>query len=60
MNEMNDFDAVEKQIKEEEAEKNKSRHKVSGRSVFNLQKIIQEKAKEEESGDSKEPMAGDK
>jgi len=57
---MNDFDTFEKEIREKEAEKNKSKHRVSGRSVFKLQEIIQEKAKEEESGDSKKPMAGNK
>lgn len=56
---MEDLDNIEKDLKEKDL-KNKKIHRVSGKSVFKLQQIIQKKAdKEEESGDSEKPVAGD-
>lgn len=45
---MNDsYDKIEEEIKEKDAEKEKTKQKVDGRSVFELKKIIEEKASEE-------------
>lgn len=47
------YDDIEDKIKREEKEKLlKKDQKISGRSVFELKKIIEEKGKEEESEDN--------
>lgn len=40
---MDDFNKMEEDFKTQEAEKKKTQHKVSGRSVFKLKKIIENK-----------------
>lgn len=45
----NDLDQIEEKLKEKKAEEEKTHHKVSGRSVFNLKKIIQVKGEEKSS-----------
>lgn len=55
------YDKIEEEIKEKETVEKKTKHKVSGRSVFELQEIIKKKGNQnkEESGDSGEAVAGD-
>ena len=58
-----DYDQIEEEIKEKETEEKKAKHKISGRSVFELQEIIKKKgeiSKEEKNADSGEAMAGEK
>ena len=48
INKMNQsYDEIEEELKEE-AESKKKTHKVSGRSVFELKRIIKEKSKDEQ------------
>lgn len=57
-----DLDRIEEKLKAKKVAEEKTRHKVSGKSVFKLQQIIQEKSKvplKEGNADSKEPVAGD-
>ena len=46
---MDEFDQIEEKLKAKKSEEEKTRHKVSGRSVFQLKKIIQNKAEDEKS-----------
>lgn len=41
----NDLDEIEDELKQEEIKEDVTGHKVSGRSVFELERIIKEKAK---------------
>ena len=49
----NDYDQIEEKLKEKKSEEEKTRHKVSGRSVFQIKKIIQDKAVDQKSQDEK-------
>jgi len=40
-----DLDTIEEKLKEKDAEEKKVKHKVSGKSVFEIQEIIKEKSK---------------
>lgn len=44
----NDLDEIEDELKKEEAEKEIAGHKVSGRSVFEIERIIKEKSHDAE------------
>ncbi len=46
MNDNNDLDELEDELKQEEAEEDLTGHKVSGHSVFELERIIKEKSKD--------------
>jgi len=46
-----DLEEIEEELKEEVAEEEKTGHKVSGRSVFELERIIREKAENEKNKD---------
>jgi len=56
----NDLDDIEEEIKEKDTEEKKVKHKVSGRSVFEIQEIIKKKSKRGENDHSTETVAGDK
>ena len=43
----NDLEEIEDRVKQEEAEEDKAEHKVSGHSVFELERIIKEKSEKE-------------
>lgn len=45
----NDLDQIEEKLKEKKAEEEKTHHKVSGRSVFQIKKIIQDKGEKKSS-----------
>jgi hypothetical protein len=46
MNNIDDeLDKIEEDLKEQEVEEEKTHHKVSGKSVFEIQEIIKEKGK---------------
>ena len=57
-----DYDKIEQEIKEKETAEKKAKHKVSGRSVFELQQILKKKGEisKEEDASSREAMAEDK
>ena len=55
----NDLDEVEEELKEEESEKEKTHHKVSGKSVFELQEIIRKKSKKDGDEHDRKTLAGD-
>lgn len=59
MNEKDQLDEIEEELKEEEEKSEKTHHKVSGKSVFELQEIIKEKSKPKE-GDGDSSLGGDK
>lgn len=48
----NDLDKIEEELKEEESEEEKTHHKVSGKSVFELQEIIAKRGEEASRGNS--------
>jgi hypothetical protein len=50
--EQEELDEIEEELKEEESEEEKTHHKVSGKSVFELQEIIKEKSKKDGDGTS--------
>ena len=60
---MNDnYDEIEEEVKEKETEEKKVKHKVSGRSVFELQEIIKKKGevtKEDKDASSRKTVAGE-
>lgn len=60
MNKNDDLDKIEEKLKEEKAEGEKTHHKVSGKSVFELQEIIRKKSKKDGDGSSNKTLAGDK
>jgi len=55
----NDYDQIEEELKRKNSDK-KAEHKISGRSVFRLRKIIQEKGENIEEGDNGQSMDGPK
>lgn len=61
MDQNNDLDKIEEELKEKESQEEKTHHKVSGKSVFELQKIIKKKSQtpKEGNGDSGKTVAGD-
>ncbi len=60
MNKNDDLDKIEEELKEEEKEAEKTHHKVSGKSVFELQEIIKKKSQtsKERNGNSGKTVAG--
>lgn len=56
-----DFNDIEEKIKEKDAEEKKTKHKVSGKSVFEIQEIIREKSQalKEGNADSRETLDRD-
>ena len=55
-----DLDKIEEKLKEKEAEEEKTHHKVSGKSVFDLQEIIRKKSKKDGDEHNRNTLAGDK
>ena len=49
MNDVNDLEEIEEELKQEAEEKNV--HKVSGRSIFDLERVIKEKSEIEKNRD---------
>jgi hypothetical protein len=58
MHQDDDLDKIEEELKEKESEEEKTHHKVSGKSVFELQEIIKKKSQKDGDGSSK-TMGGD-
>lgn len=59
---MDELNQIEEDLKKQSQEAKKSKHKVSGKSVFKLKQIMQEKSEipqKEGNADSEESMAGD-
>lgn len=63
---MDDFNKLEEDLKTQDAEKKKAKHKVSGRSIFEIKKIIENKVVENKKDgdgsrkDAKKSVAGEK
>lgn len=59
-----DLDKIEEKLKEKEAEEKsasrRTHHKVSGKSVFELQEIIRKKSQKDGDEHDRKTMAGDK
>lgn len=50
---MDDFNKLEEDFKTQEEENKKTKHKVSGRSIFEIKKIIEEKKSNKDDEDTK-------
>lgn len=49
-----DYNDIEEKIKEKDAQEKKTKHKVSGKSVFEIQEIIKKKSEEIKSDEEKD------
>jgi len=52
MNQDDDLDEIEEELKEKELEEEKTHHKISGKSVFELQEIIAKRGEDASRGNS--------